>query len=159
MATENMTWRHACLNVQSCLWLEEISCFWGNRQSGRDRGLNVQGENLLLPAPSFSGAKKGHWKTGLQARPPPPSINHPNYKDEKDKQKKKGRGGGYRWNDRRKIQTEGRKTCRQINVFFTWKALQPKTKTCVWKKGGWICIFFSPWVNLSVGDQQVWFAK
>lgn len=67
----------------------------GNRQSGTDKGLNVQGENVLLPAPSSAALKRP-----LNNMPPgkttPPSINHSNYKDEKDKQwtrKKKGGGG------------------------------------------------------------------
>lgn len=29
---------------------KELSGFWGNRQSGGDKGLNVQEENMLLPA-------------------------------------------------------------------------------------------------------------
>lgn len=67
---------------------------------------------MLLPASVLSGAKKkkASGTTGLQARdhPLPPLIT-PNYKDEKDKQRKKRRGGveGTQVEkDRRKTQRE-----------------------------------------------------
>lgn len=123
-------------------------------------GLNVQGENLLLPAPSFSGVKKATEKQACGQDHPLPPLITPITKMKKTNRRKKGRGGVYRY-DRRKIQTEGRKTCRQINTFFSPETHynQKQIPVSERKGGGFAFLFFSSWVNLSVGDQQVWFAK
>lgn len=115
----------APMSSHVCSW-ERFRAFEGLEKVAEGAGgLNVQGENLLLPAPSSAALKKASGKTGLQARPPPPTINHPNYKDEKDKQRKKRRGGGTGKKDRRKTQTERRKKpSRRINTFFL---LPPET--------------------------------
>lgn len=85
----------APMSSHVCSW-ERFCAFGGTRQSGiggvGGGDLTSRGENLLLPAPSLVALKKASGKTGLQARPPPPTINHPNYKDEKDKQRGKEKG-------------------------------------------------------------------
>lgn len=51
-----------------------------------------------------------------------------------------------------------------LNQFHTEKEKQRddkernKLERLLSERKGWICIF-SSWVNMSVGDQQVWFAK
>ena len=65
-----------------------------NRQSGGDKGLNVQGQDVFLPA--LASAMLHLLNRPLKNRPPgkttTPSINHSNYKAEKEKQGKKRRG-------------------------------------------------------------------
>lgn len=104
----------------------------------------------------------------------PPSINHSNYKDEKDKQrgKKKKKGGGWSQIERRDEntgkQTDRRKTCTLINALFHLRrrAVTDDKALRLKERGGFaflsFFLFFFPfssWVNLSVGDQQIWFAK